>query len=68
MTKITIEPFTPSENCPTCFRPMKAVTITKEEYDQIVEEYLQESLKEVFKDIKMQYKSRRHVCDIKEEK
>jgi hypothetical protein len=68
MTKITIEPFTPSENCPTCFRPMKAETITDEEYYQIVEGYLQESLKEVFKDTKMQYKSRRHICDVKEDK
>jgi hypothetical protein len=110
MTKITLEKFTPYERCPTCWRPNKAVTITKkeydllincqkelsalydggvdnwewyeeslreaglyknkdeEEYDQIVEEYLQETLKEVFKDTKMQYKSRRHVCDVKEEK
>ena len=38
MTKITIEPFTPDENCPICWRPMKAETITKEEYDRLMKD------------------------------
>ena len=37
MTKIAIEEYTASPNCPTCFAPMtnEYITISKEEYDTL---------------------------------
>jgi hypothetical protein len=77
MTKITIEKFTPYERCPTCWRPSKAVTITKEEYDRLVKDSNDFTrIKQVIDVSRFnltekdddEYKSRRHTCDVKEQK